>query len=86
MNSVRSNNLSLKYQRFTPSGCNDVGIRKFDFVQEVSCFLRKRDKYLSQQKFISPCLIMGLLTLRIFIFFQVFKAQGMFNFVQFTIS
>ena len=23
MNSVRSNNLSLKYQEFTPSGCSD---------------------------------------------------------------
>jgi len=29
-NSVRSNNLSLKYQ------CNDIGIRKFKFVAEDS--------------------------------------------------
>ena len=29
MNSIRSNNLSLKYQWFTPSGCNDIRIRKF---------------------------------------------------------
>ena len=28
MNSVRSKNLSLKYQRFALSGCKDVGIRK----------------------------------------------------------
>ena len=27
-----SNNLSLKCQRFTPSGCEDIGIRIFDFV------------------------------------------------------
>ena len=27
MNSVRSSNLSLKYQRFTTSGCKDIGIR-----------------------------------------------------------
>ena len=32
MNTVRSNNLSLKYQRFSSSGWNDIGIRKFDFV------------------------------------------------------
>ena len=28
MNSVKSKNLSLKYQRFALSGCKDVGIRK----------------------------------------------------------
>ena len=28
MNVVRSNNISLKYQRFIPSGCRDIGIRK----------------------------------------------------------
>jgi len=27
MNSI---NLSLKYQRFTPSGCKNIGIRKLD--------------------------------------------------------
>ena len=27
-----SNNLSWKCQRFTPSGCEDIGIRIFDFV------------------------------------------------------
>ena len=32
MNSVRSNNLSLKYQRFKSSDCKDVRIRKFEFV------------------------------------------------------
>jgi len=36
MNSVRSNSLSLKYQRFTSSGCKDKGIRKFEFVAENS--------------------------------------------------
>ena len=29
-NSVGSNNLSLKYQRFTPSGCKDIEITKFN--------------------------------------------------------
>jgi len=32
MNFVRSNNFNLKYQRFTSSGCKDIGIRKFEFV------------------------------------------------------
>ena len=32
MNSVRSNNLSLKNQRFTLSGCSQLGIRQFKFV------------------------------------------------------
>ena len=33
MNSVRSNHLSLKYQRFTLKGCQDIGIRKFELWQ-----------------------------------------------------
>ena len=32
MNSVESNNLSLKYQKFTPSGFKDLDISKLDFV------------------------------------------------------
>ena len=39
INSVRSNSLSLKYHRFTPSGCKDIGIRKFEFV--ANSFLQK---------------------------------------------
>ena len=35
MNSVGSNNLSLKYQRFTPQGRRDVGIRTFDLVAKT---------------------------------------------------
>jgi len=33
----------LKYQRFTPSGCKDIGIRKFEFVAKnpFLCSLRK---------------------------------------------
>ena len=31
INYVRLKNLSLKYQRFTASGCKDIGIRKFEF-------------------------------------------------------
>ena len=32
MNSVRSFKLSLKYQRLTPSDCEDIRIRKFECV------------------------------------------------------
>ena len=32
MNSIGSNILSLKYQRFTPPGWKDIGIRKDEFV------------------------------------------------------
>ncbi len=31
-NSILSNNLSLKYQRFTTPGWKDIGIRKLSFV------------------------------------------------------
>ena len=39
MNSVRLNNLSLKYQRVTLSGCKYIGIRTFEFVAKTH-FLR----------------------------------------------
>jgi len=32
MNFVGSNNLSLKKQRFIPSGYKDIGMRKFEVV------------------------------------------------------
>ena len=35
INSVRSNNLGLKYQRFTRSGCKDAGIKKSEFVAKT---------------------------------------------------
>ena len=34
------NHLRLKYQKFTQSGCNDIWIRKFEFVAKTQ-FLRK---------------------------------------------
>ena len=47
MNSVRSNNLSL---RFKPSGCKDIGIRTFKFVaktQFLSVAIKKAKLVLS---------------------------------------
>ena len=35
INSVRSDILNLKYQRFTPSGCTDRGLSKFEFVAKT---------------------------------------------------
>ena len=35
MNSVISNNLSLKYQKCTLLGCKDIVIRKFEFVPKT---------------------------------------------------
>ena len=37
LNSVRSNNISLKYQKFTPSGYQDIGIQKFETQLLFSC-------------------------------------------------
>ena len=49
MNFVRSNYLSLKYQSYTPSGCKDIGIRKFEFVAITQFLLKiKIRKYLKK--------------------------------------
>ena len=40
MTSVRSNNLSSKYLRFTPSSGKDMGIRKFEFVSKTRLLCR----------------------------------------------
>ena len=39
MNSAGSNGQSLQYQRFTPPGCKDKGMRKFDFIGKNSQLL-----------------------------------------------
>ena len=46
MNSVRSNNISLKYQRFTTLGSKDIGIRKSEFVAKthVLCVVKERER------------------------------------------
>ena len=35
MNALSSNKLSLKYQNVTSSGCENIGIRKFEFVAKT---------------------------------------------------
>ena len=50
MHFIGSNNISLKYQRFTPSGHKDIGIRKLEFVTKtqflwLKCCFKKIIKY-----------------------------------------
>ena len=44
MNFCRSNNQSLKYQRFTPSGWKDLEIRKFEFVAKTQFLYQEGSK------------------------------------------
>ena len=37
--SVKLNNLCWKYKKFTPSGCRDIGIRKFKFLANTQSIL-----------------------------------------------
>ena len=34
--------MSFKYQRRTPSGCKDIGIRKFEFVAKTQFLWSRR--------------------------------------------
>ena len=43
-------NQSLKSQKFTPSGCKDIGIRKFEFAAKNQFLLKKREKRLKDYK------------------------------------
>ena len=40
MTAVRSNNRSLKNQRFTPSGFNDIRMKKLEFVANTQFLLK----------------------------------------------
>ena len=58
LNLVRSTNLSLKYQRFTPSGCKEIWIRKFEFVAKNQLLIINVRKNMGERKllirFLSP--------------------------------
>ena len=41
MNYVGSISQSLKYRRFTPSDCEDIRIKKCEFVAKLKSFLRR---------------------------------------------
>ena len=44
-NSDRPNDLNLKYQRFTPSGCRDKVIGNFEFVAKTKILLENLENY-----------------------------------------
>ena len=51
MNSVTSNYPSLKIQRFTPSGCKDIRMNKFELWQRLNSFANlKPERLASKQK------------------------------------
>ena len=45
MTAVRSNNLRLKNQRFTPSGFNDIGRKNYSFLQKLNSFLKLHNSW-----------------------------------------
>ena len=50
INSLRLNNLSLKYQMFMPSGCKDIQIKKFEFVTKTEFFYKQKTFKLLKDK------------------------------------
>ena len=62
-NSVGSNNLSLKYQRFTPSGCKDIEITKFKFVVKTQFLLSSIIRPSSAKFEVSPWVSVNDMTL-----------------------
>ena len=49
MNYVISINLSLKYQKCTPSGCKEIGNQKFKFVAKTQFLFEKHDFILNSR-------------------------------------
>ena len=66
MNYVKSNNLSSKYQRVTPCGRRDKGIRKFEFVAKT--------QFLCSKVYLIEVYLSCLVKLRLFI--NTIKAGG----------
>ena len=66
MNSVRSNNLSSKYQRFTSSGCRDTWNRKFElnFLKwEKDYQLYESDRFQLLDEYMEMIIQYGFVTL-----------------------
>ena len=60
MNSVGSNNVSLKYQRPTPFGCKDIGIRKFEFVAKTQFLYPRNIQLRFKMKFLEFVFLLKL--------------------------
>ena len=76
----------MKYQRFTPSGCNEVEIGKFDFLARTQLLYKKKRQISFPTKvyFSLSLFFNGIFNVKTFyLFSKFFKSQGMFNFVQF---
>ena len=56
MNSMRSKDLSLKNQRFTPSGCKDIWIRLFEKERNISKSFNPFKEEFKQTKLFLVCL------------------------------
>ena len=57
MNSARSHNLSLKYQRFAPSCCSDIEVRKIEFVTKTQFRCQSQSRFcaiMSQFHIVNP--------------------------------
>ena len=68
MNFVRSNDLSLKYQGFTPSGRKDIEIRKFEFEAKIYSYMSDfRSKYVN--------FIYKIILIWFYIFTELLKAS-----------
>ena len=51
--------LSLIYQRFTLSGCKDIGIRKFWFFEKISSFSDKESLSCLLERYINETVVDG---------------------------
>ena len=60
---VGSNNLSLKYQRFTLKGCNVIGIRNYGFVAKVQLNSFNQFYLRNSQHFLYSSSIRGVIIL-----------------------
>ena len=63
---ARPKNLSLRYQRFTPSDCKDIGIRRFELVGKLSFF---KISWLGETPNINYCIV----------FYQIFKIKSKYE-------
>ena len=68
MHSVRLN--SWEYHRFTPSGCKETGIRKFELRQIFSLFIGKRNVlcFFSSNVFFTIKLFQQKIYIKIYLF------------------
>ena len=53
MHYVILNDQSLKYIKFTPSDCNDIGIRKFEFVAGIAGLTLRPCSFFSEKTTVS---------------------------------